>query len=227
MHRRKFSTPNLDLSHTRCQDGLVVHRSTWPENLVVIRSCTHHLGFWLLLHAPTNITCSYHAPKHCCWCHLTLSLHVSSHASTSTSARATSALDTSSNISASHVSSVASSAPRHLADRWPRPTRPGPPGSDPWALSVDFDHGPVDFDFLRWPLTKSQIFRQCLSCSVFRIDSNFELYFFVWSSKIGQLAHSSLWFLQRLYSWHLQEIFSCLSNLKPSSSFRLEFEGRC
>ena len=40
--RRKFSTPNLDLSHTRRQDGLVVHRSTWPENLVVIRRCTRY-----------------------------------------------------------------------------------------------------------------------------------------------------------------------------------------
>ena len=47
-HARRFSTPSLDLSHTRRQDGLVVHRSTWPENLVVIRRCTcHHapLGF--------------------------------------------------------------------------------------------------------------------------------------------------------------------------------------
>ena len=61
---------------------------------------------------------------------MTSSLHVSSHASTSTLA-----LDT----SASHVNSVALSAPRHLADHWPEPTRPGLHGSDPLALTVDFD----------------------------------------------------------------------------------------
>ena len=127
--------------------------------------------------------------------------------------------------STSHVSNVALSAPCHLVDRWSGPTRPGLHGSDPLALTIDFDPWPVDFDFLRWPLTKSQNFQQGLSCLVFRVDSNFLLCFFVWSSKIGQLAHSSLWFLQRLYLWHLQEIFSCLSNLKPSSSFRLKFEG--
>ena len=60
--RRRFSTPNLDLSHTRHQDNLVVHRSTWLENLVVIRYYTCHLGFWLLLHASVNIACSCHAP---------------------------------------------------------------------------------------------------------------------------------------------------------------------
>ena len=105
------------------------------------------------------------------------------------------------------------------------PTRK--PENRPEPVSVDFDLGLVDFDFLRWPLTKSQNFRQSLSCSVFCIDFNFGLRFFIWNSKIGQLAHSSLWFLQRLYSWHLQEILSCLSNLKPSSSFHLEFEGGC
>ena len=52
--RRRFSTPRLNLSHTRCQDGLVVHRSTWPENMVVIQHHMHHLGFWLLLHVPVN-----------------------------------------------------------------------------------------------------------------------------------------------------------------------------
>ena len=159
-----------------------------------------------------------------CWCHLTSPDDVISpcqhHASTSTSARATSTLDMSLDTSASHVSSVASSAPRHLAYRWPGPTRPGLHGSDPLALTVDFD-------FLRWLLTKSQNFRHGLSCSVFRINFNFGLRFFIWNSKLGQLAHSSLWFLQRHFSRHLQMIFSCLSNLKPSSSFRLEFEGGC
>ena len=46
--RRRFSTPRLDLSHTCRQEGLVVHRSIWPENLVVIRRGTRlhaSLGF--------------------------------------------------------------------------------------------------------------------------------------------------------------------------------------
>ena len=88
MRRRRFSTPSLDLSHTRRQNGLVVHRSTWPENLVVIQRCTRHLGFWLFLHAPVNIARSCHTPKSAVdviWRHrMTSSLHVSSHASTST-----------------------------------------------------------------------------------------------------------------------------------------------
>ena len=84
----------------------------------------------------------------------------------------------------------------------------------PGPVSVDFDPRPVDFDFLRWPLTKSQNFRQGLSCSVFRVDSNFELHFFIWSSKIGQLAHSSLWFLQGI----LRDIFKRSSRAYPTSS---------
>ena len=49
--RRRFSTPRLDLSHTRHQEGLVVHRSTWPENLVVIRRGTR-------LHPPPGFLAS-------------------------------------------------------------------------------------------------------------------------------------------------------------------------
>ena len=49
------------------------------------------------------------------------------------SARAASALDT----STGHISSVASSAPRHLADRWPGPTQPK-------HLNLTHEH---------WPLT--------------------------------------------------------------------------
>ena len=99
-------------------------------------------------------------------------------------------------MSSSHVSSVASSAPRHLANRWP--SRLDPDHSDltreHWLLTWPRS---VDFDFLRWHLTKSQNFRQDLSCSVFHVDSNFGLRFFIWSSEIGQLAYYSLWFIQR------------------------------
>ena len=49
--RCRFSTPRLDLSQTRHQEGLVVHRSTWPENLVIIRRRTR-------LHAPPGFLAS-------------------------------------------------------------------------------------------------------------------------------------------------------------------------
>ena len=78
-----------------------------------------------------------------------------------------------------------------------------------------------------WLFALTFDFRKGLSYSVFRVDSNFGFLFFTWSFEIGQLTHSSLWFLQRHSSQHLQVIFSCLSNLKPSSSFCLEFEGGC
>ena len=55
--RRKFSTPSLDLSHMRYQDGLVVHWSTWPENLVVIRCYT-------LPHTQSGYLSCHHAPIH-------------------------------------------------------------------------------------------------------------------------------------------------------------------
>ena len=51
----RFLTPSLDLSHTCRQDGLVVHRSTWPENLVIIR--TH-----MRQHAPPGYLSHHHAP---------------------------------------------------------------------------------------------------------------------------------------------------------------------
>ena len=44
---RRFLTPNSDLSHTRRQDGLVVPRSTWPKNLVIIRGHTCRQRFWI------------------------------------------------------------------------------------------------------------------------------------------------------------------------------------
>ena len=47
----------------------------------------------------------------------------------------------------SHVSSVASLAPRHLAGRWPGLTRPELHGFDPLALIVDFDLGQLTLTF--------------------------------------------------------------------------------
>ena len=178
----------LELSHTPPQilDSQLRSQSQAPPR----RPCRPSIylaweyGGHTTLHAPPGFLASPpHAGENCTllphvdiatdvtWRHqMTSSLHVSSHASTSTSALV---------HIIRHVSNVASSAPHHLADRWPRPTRPGPPGSDPWALTVDFDPGSVDFDFLRWPLTKSQNFQKGLSYSVFREDSNFKLHFFI------------------------------------------------
>ena len=67
--RRRFSTPSLDLSHTRRQDSLVVHQFTWPENLVVNRCCTRLQVPPGFLTSPPRVdehARSCHAPKHCC-----------------------------------------------------------------------------------------------------------------------------------------------------------------
>ena len=83
--RRRFLTLSSDLSHTSRQDGLVVPRSTWLENLVIIRrfTCQHAPpGYLSRRHAPVH---AFHAPKDSCCCHLMSSLHVNSYASTSTS----------------------------------------------------------------------------------------------------------------------------------------------
>ena len=72
-HRLRFLTSRSSSWSTRHPDGLVVHRPTWPENLVVIRRRTRHLGFWHLLHAPVDLACTFHAPKHCCWRHHSMS----------------------------------------------------------------------------------------------------------------------------------------------------------
>ena len=44
---RRFLTPNLDLSDTRRQYGLVVPRSTWPKNLAITRPHTRRPGISL------------------------------------------------------------------------------------------------------------------------------------------------------------------------------------
>ena len=67
--RRRFSTPSLDLSHTRRQDGLVVHRSIWPENLVVIRRCTRHQappGFLASPPCASELCMLQPCAKNCC-----------------------------------------------------------------------------------------------------------------------------------------------------------------
>ena len=51
----RFLTSRSSAWSTRRPDGLVVHRSTSAENLVVIRRRTRHLGFWHLLHAPVDL----------------------------------------------------------------------------------------------------------------------------------------------------------------------------
>ena len=149
----------------------------WWSNAAALAS-TCHLGFWLLLHAPVNT----HAPA------TRRNLLLMSSDVTGWRQQPRKQVHVSPSPCQRHV--IGWRHRLYCSTRDPTRNRPGP-------VSVDFDLGPVDFDFdfLRWPLTKSQNFRQGLSCSVFRVDSNFELCFFSWSSKIGQLAHSSLWFL--------------------------------
>ena len=182
--RRRFLALSSDLGHTRPDDGLVVPWSTSPENLVLIRHHTRHLGF--------------HTPKNSCWCHLTSPDDVIKHASPSPRLR--------------HVIGWHQRLCCPIRD----PTRTMYPLTLTWTswlwlwlFALTFDQNS------KFPY------------SVFRVNSNFGLRFFIWNSKIGQLAHSSLWFLQRHCSWYFQVIFSYLVNLKPLSSFRLEFEGGC
>ena len=69
-----------------------------------------------------------------------------------TSTKTTSALDT----STGHVSSVASSAPRHLADRWPGPTRPEHSDltREHWPLTLILDQLTLTFCVDLWPKVK-------------------------------------------------------------------------
>ena len=53
----KILDSSSDLSHTHHQDGLVVPRSTWPENLVIIRGHTHS-------HAPPGYLAHHRTSKH-------------------------------------------------------------------------------------------------------------------------------------------------------------------
>ena len=55
----KFLTSRSSSWYTRCLDGFVVHRSTWPKNLVVIRRCTRR-------HAPPGfLAAPPRADEHC------------------------------------------------------------------------------------------------------------------------------------------------------------------
>ena len=72
--RRRFSTPKQDRSHTRRLYGLVVHRSTWLENLVVIRRRTRlhvPLGFLESTSRAGGLSTRLPRAEICCWCHLT------------------------------------------------------------------------------------------------------------------------------------------------------------
>ena len=65
----KFLTSRSSSWYTRRPEGLVVHRSTWPENLVVIRRRTHrHVppGFPASPSRAGALARAFHAPKHCC-----------------------------------------------------------------------------------------------------------------------------------------------------------------
>ena len=185
-----------------------------------------------MLHAPPCVECFLnspqrtseylHAPKNLYWCHLvTSSLHVSSHASPS------------------HV--IVHVSTTSLSDIIPIVAQICDPNWNwlgildlTWIMLTLYYWLLVDFDY-PWPLTLTRFdfdffVDLWLKVKIFErayLAQFFSAWFLHWSSKIGQLAYSSLWFLQRHSLRHLQVIFSCLSNLKLSSSFRLEFEGAC
>ena len=70
--RLKFLTSRSSYWYTRRPNGLVVHRFTWPENLVVIRLCTH-------LHVPPGfLAAPPRAGEHCTLCHVPILLLMSS-----------------------------------------------------------------------------------------------------------------------------------------------------
>ena len=106
-HRHDFLLCSSSIGHTRCPIGHVDHRSTYGRNMAFNRCCTrlHRLpGF---LASPPCVggtpTCLPRAKNCDTVIHDVSKCHVSPSLS----------LDT----LASHVSSVASSASRHLADR--------------------------------------------------------------------------------------------------------------
>ena len=70
--RLRFLTSRSSSWYTCRPDGLVVHRSTWPENLVVIRCRTRH-------HAPPGfLAAPPRAGEHCTLCHAPILLLMSS-----------------------------------------------------------------------------------------------------------------------------------------------------
>ena len=168
-------TSILASRHTHHSVVLLIRRSTKPEIAALIRpfTCCHALPGFLVSTPHTGGLRTLHSRTDPYDDFIMTSTNA-------TSTWSTSALATS---SAMQLATCCLVSPRHLADYWPKPTRPEPPESDLWALIIDFDF--VDFDFLHWPLTKSQNFRNDLSCSVIYVDSNFKLCFFIWSSKIG------------------------------------------
>ena len=90
-----------------------------------------------------------------------------------------------------------------------------------YPLTLSLDQLTLTFCVDLWP--KVKIFEMAYLAQFFCIDSNFRLCFFIWNSEIGQLAHSSLWFLQRHSSRHLQVIFSCLPKLSLTCISSLGF----
>ena len=143
-----------------------------------------------------------------CWRHLMMS------------AKATSTWFTSV-LATLSTTQLATLATRHLADCWPWLTRPGPPGSNPWALIVDF--------CLRWLWLFALTFDQKLKFSIGSILLSFLRRFRFWTPFLHLKLRN--WSIGTLFniisSRHFQVIFSCLYNLKSSSSFHHEFEGGC
>ena len=129
--RRRFLTLSSDLSHTRRQDGLVVPRSTWPENLVMI---WRHMR----QNVPHGYLSCHHVPVHSCCCHLTSSDDII----------------TPRQQPYKHLHISPSPCQRHVIGwcQWLCCSTCDPtwkPGTDPDQYLLTRNPGPVDFDFLR------------------------------------------------------------------------------
>ena len=130
-HCHHFLMCTSSIGHTCRCIGLVIRWSIMHKNLVLIRECTRsHVPLGFLPSVPCTCNRSTRHPyaeEHL----LTSSDDVITPRQQPHKQKATLALNTSSATSAIHISSIALSTSRHLADCWPGPTRPGPPRFDP------------------------------------------------------------------------------------------------
>ena len=143
-HRHDFLLCSSSISHMRCHISRVYHRSAYGRNMAFNHCYTHLHALPRFLASPP---CASGTPI--CRKLLLMSSDVTRWHHHSTSAA----------MQAPPHQAYSTSATRHrmtsaalLFDPWPNPETQNRPG----LVSVDFDPGPVDFDFLRWPLTKSQ-----------------------------------------------------------------------
>ena len=191
------------IGYTRHCIGLAVSQSMTHKNMALIRDSTRShvpLGFSLLAPHACNRSTRRRTPANV----ITLRQQTRKHV----------------HISHNHVIGW-----RHLL------CNPicGPTRNQPKPCAVDF-WLTVDFDLLglTFALTFDQKSKFLKGLILPSFSHRFQFWTLVLHLKLQSWSIGAffiLWFLQGHSSRHLQVIFSCLSNIKPSSSFRLEFEG--